>query len=154
MQLTTHSKQFNVAGKREVKQGLEESPPRQKGAGWEEGALVPSLTPPQLCWNSGQVAFLSGFHLPCSPCEDVSAEVRLMRVGSRVRALCPQRLTVTAGPGQAPGALQWGRGAPAQLGSGGPPDPCQPGYWVGGMVSVGPLGFGGGLRLQGTGPGR
>lgn len=89
--VATHAKQFNVGGKGEGKQGLEESPPRQKGIGWGVGGLVPSLAPSQPCRDSGQVTFLSGLPSPLLSLgrDSVSAEVRLEGVRPRVRGLCP-----------------------------------------------------------------
>lgn len=89
--LTTHAKWFNVRGNEEGEQGLEESPPRQRGTGWEVGAWFLAWHPPSLA-VTGQVTSPSG--LLCSLLSlgraGVSAEVRLEGVGSRVRGLCPQ----------------------------------------------------------------
>lgn len=126
---------------------MEQSPPRQKGAGGEVVGLVPSLALSQPRCDSGLVTFLSGL---------VSSLFFVGRegVGSRVGGLCPQAPTITEGPGETSGTQQWGTGALDQLGGAGALDPCQPGYWGADMVSVGPLGFQGGLRLQYTGPDR
>lgn len=51
--LTTHAKWFNVWGKEEGEEGLEESPPRQKGTGWEVGGLV-------LAWHHPSLAEILG----------------------------------------------------------------------------------------------
>lgn len=46
--LTIHAKWFNVWGKEEGKQGLEESSQRQKGTGWREEAWLQAWHRPSL----------------------------------------------------------------------------------------------------------